>query len=125
MKIKVKYTHTQYKQVGNVLRQMLQVISCNEDWYSDVEAINIIEGLEHIIKKILAELLQPVKKRYTLSLNNFEIWVIVNACQNFEPQEYERILLLEIVLESNLTSMRLLEHRRNMRGNMMMEELRE
>jgi len=114
----------QYTQVGNSLRQMLQIVSDNEDCYSDVEAINIIEGLEHIIKKILAELMQPVKKKYTLSLNNFEIWVIVSACQNFEPQEYERTLLGEILLESYEMSRRLLEHRRNLKGNLEMQRKR-
>lgn len=121
MQIKVKYTHTQYQEVANSLRRILQFVSENEYLYSDVDSINIIEGLEHIVKKMLSQLMLPCKKKYTLSLNNFEIWTVVNACMDYEPQDFERILLSDILLEAYNESRRLLEHRRNMKGNLKMQ----
>ncbi len=120
MKVTVNYTYQQYQEVATSFRRML---NSTLDYYvdSDVDKINIIEGLEHIIKKMLAKLMTPGGKKYRLSLNNYEIWVIVRACNNYIPGDYEAILLNDILIAIQEETRRLLTYRRNLRENLRME----
>lgn len=123
MKVTIKFTHTQYKEVGISLRKMLNQINENQDMYRDIEAICLIDGLEHIIMKIINKLMQPVAKKYTLTLNNFEAWVFSTACMDYVPNEYESVLINDVLMAILNESRRLLDRRKNLKGNLEMKQI--
>ncbi len=125
MNINVKYSYSEFQQVGNLIAQMLNEISKPPYFLEVVENVAIIEALEQIVAKIVKQLKKPFQKNYSLPLNSLEVWAFMSIQDVFSCNGLEAVLLNQIVVASNMEASKLIRRREDLRANVEMLELRE
>lgn len=126
MKVKLKFSLSEYKGFATILATIIQ---CQNDFTvrCAIERINYIEGCQNLLQKIANNLLLPPKKKYSVTLNNFEIQCVVlgyedASCwvENCLPP-YEDAIMTYIVEVCYNEANRILRHRENLKGNLQMQ----